>query len=159
MRSQKLRHNWGTELKAVSLSWTIPNLPPRVDSQLRDMKNAPGVPWGSPAEVTKPGIGQGCIIPSRGLAIQGSPWASRLQGGHNVFTCFMPMQTLNIQTGYEICMQSYCDLMKETEPAQSLSAPDATLDLSFSPPGRCEVQARRLSTASAAWEAPQSWLA
>lgn len=44
MRSQRPDTTEGLNWKQWVFHGPIPNLPPRVDSQLRDMKNAPGVP-------------------------------------------------------------------------------------------------------------------
>ena len=122
----------------------------------------------SPAEVTKPGIGQGYYPFPRpcysGVSFEpcGSRW------GHNVFTCFMPMQTLTIQTGYEICMRSYCDLIEETEPELRSLCSWCHLDLSFTSremwgyrPGawhsQCSLESPQSGLAVIKW--PEPWVA
>ena len=157
----------GLNWKQWVLHGPTPSPPPRVDSQLRDMKNGPGAPR-KPSGGDQARFGQGYYPLQRpcysGVSFEpcGSRW------GHNVFTCFMPMQTLTIQTGYEICMQSYCDLIEETEPELRSLCSWCHLDLSFTSremwgyrPGawhsQCNLESPQSGLAVIKW--PEPWVA
>lgn len=56
--------------------------------------------------------------PRKGLLME---WVSYLnlsamEGTQDILSPFMSVQTMNVQTGYKICLKSHSNLIKETEP-------------------------------------------
>ena len=94
MGSQRVRHDWGTELNWTELNWKqwvlhgpTPNMPPRVDSQLRDMKNGPWVPR-KPSGGDQARYWPRVLSVPEALLFRGLLWALWLQVGTPCFHLF-----------------------------------------------------------------------